>query len=80
MKKRSLKEKKQDKLSSLCGRARVLIDKAGVKEFTRSWLSVSLGVSDKEASQVASQLKKDLFLFGENNLNSEDGIARYRVR
>jgi len=80
MKKKSLKEKKQEQLSSLCGKARVLISKAGVKEFTRSWLATELGVGDKEASQVASQLKKDLFLFGENNLNSEDGVARYRVR
>lgn len=79
-KKKSLKDKKKDHLSALCNKACDCIQKSGLKEFPRSWLVTSLGISDREAAQVASQLKKDLVLFGENNLDTDDGVARYRVR
>lgn len=79
-KKKSLKDRRKSRLTSLSETAAERIRNAQITEFTRAWLASTLGVDEKEASQVASQLKKDLVLHGVNDLSHEDGVARYRVR
>lgn len=81
--KKSIKERRASKLTSLAIEATKLIraDK-NLTEFNRAWLITKLGVSDKEAAQVASQLKKDLVLFGENRMGDDENLlgTLYRVR
>lgn len=81
--KKSIKERRASRLTSLAAEAAKLIraDK-NLTEFNRAWLITKLGVSDKEAAQVASQLKKDLVLFGENRMGDDENLlgTLYRVR
>jgi len=79
-KKKSLKDRRKSRLMSLSEAAADYIKTSKVTEFTRAWLASALKIDEKEASQVASQLKKDLVLHGVNDLSHEDGVARYRVR
>jgi len=80
--KKSLKERKAAKLTSLAAEAtKVIRADKNLTEFTRGWLAKKLGVTDREAAQIASQLKKDLVLFGENKMGEEDMVGTsYRVR
>jgi hypothetical protein len=80
-KKKTIKERRAEKLAAQALRATEVIRATKITEFNRTWLSRQLGVSDKEAAQIASQLKKDLVLYGEN-APGEDAITgtMYRVR
>lgn len=80
-KKKSLRERRAERLKALSEQATQIIRKAGLSEFTRVWLAKELDVTDREAAQVASQLKKDLVLYGENKMGDEETqMTSYRVR
>lgn len=80
-KKKTIKERRAERLTAQAQKATEVIRATKIPEFNRAWLSKQLGVSDKEAAQIASQLKKDLVLYGENK-QGEDEIqgTLYRVR
>jgi hypothetical protein len=80
--KKSLKERKAAKLSSMAEKATKVIRSSNKVEFNRGWLAQQLGITDREAAQIASQLKKDMVLYGENKMGDDENIVGtlYRVR
>lgn len=79
--KKSLKEKRAAKLRQRCEALREVIQKSALLKVSREWIATTLDISETEAAQVASHLKKELFFHGENARGEESFLpTMYRVR